>query len=133
MRKALSFLLLLLVSFSYAQRNGAVGGKILDGEMFNEPLLMATVGLKNTDWSTQTNFNGNFEMTDVAPGKYVLEIRFLGYDDITMPVEIKADEKTEIYQSIKANSHPAMPISETTENEVAALPTPAFEQEKIKK
>ncbi|MGB3150858.1 MAG: carboxypeptidase-like regulatory domain-containing protein [Maribacter sp.] len=133
MRKALSFLLLLLVSFSYAQRNGAVGGKILDGEMFNEPLPMATVGLKNTDWSTQTNFNGNFEMTDVAPGKYVLEIRFLGYDDITMPVEIKADEKTEIYQSIKANSLPAMPISETTENEVAALPTPAFEQEKIKK
>lgn len=105
----------LFTTLIYAQATGSVRGKILDSEMFNEPLLMATVSLKNTDWSDQTNFNGNFEITDVAPGEYVMEINFLGYEPLEVPIEIKEDEQLEILESLKAKTL-AMPImAETSE------------------
>lgn len=105
----------LFTTLIYAQATGSVRGKILDSEMFNEPLLMATVSLKNTNWSDQTNFNGNFEITDVSPGEYVMEINFLGYEPLEVPIEIKEDEQLEIMESLKARTL-AMPImAETSE------------------
>ena len=109
---------MMVASFSYAQTTGVVGGKILDGELYDEPLLMATVSLQNTDWTAQTNFNGNFEIAGVTPGAYVLEIRFLGYESTTVPIEVKADEKMEIYQSVKAKALPLQLISESTDKEI---------------
>ncbi|WP_281541987.1 carboxypeptidase-like regulatory domain-containing protein [Maribacter aestuarii] len=118
MKRILITLLMLVTAFSYAQSTGVVGGKILDAELFNEPLAMATVSLQKTDWSTQTNFNGNFEILDVAPGSYILEIRFLGYESTTLPIEVSADKKAEVYQSIKAKALPLQLISESTEKEI---------------
>ena len=113
----------LFTTLIYAQATGSVRGKILDSEMFNEPLLMATVSLKNTDWSDQTNFNGNFEITDVAPGEYVMEINFLGYEPLEVPIEIKEDEQLEILESLKAKTL-AMPImAETSEKMTSDLST----------
>lgn len=133
MKRVLFGILLLLASFSYAQTTGAIGGKVLDGEMFNEPLLMATVGLKNTDWSAQTNFNGNFEITEVTPGSYILEIRFLGYEKMELPIEIVANEKVEIQQAINAHTTPVFSVTETTDKEIASLSAMAPELQKIRK
>ena len=101
----------LLTTMIQAQTTGSVRGKILDSEMFNEPLLMATVSIKNTGWSDQTNFNGNFEIKDVEPGKYTLEISFLGYESLELPVEIKEDQQVEIMESLRAKAL-SMPIME---------------------
>lgn len=127
MKRILFGLLLVLgyVSSSLAQGTGEVGGKILDGEFYNEPLLMANVSLQNTDWSTQTNFNGNFEITDVAPGSYILEIQFLGYESTELAIEVKADKKVEIHQSINAKSLPLILVSESTDKEIVGL-TPSY-------
>ncbi|MDC6403997.1 MULTISPECIES: carboxypeptidase-like regulatory domain-containing protein [Maribacter] len=105
----------LFTTLMYAQVTGSVRGKILDSEMFNEPLLMASVSLKNTDWSDQTNFNGNFEITDVAPGEYIMEINFLGYEPLEVPIKIKEDEQLVIQESLKAKTLTIPVMAETSE------------------
>lgn len=98
-------LFIILLAFSLqAQDKGVVSGKILDAERYNEPLLMASISLKDTDWSTRTNFNGNFEITDVKPGKYMMQIRFLGYEDVFLPIVIDKDNTTHINHSLKAKT-----------------------------
>ena len=56
---------LMICSLSFGQESSSIQGDILDGELFNEPLLMATVSIKNTTLSTHTNFRGNFEFVDL--------------------------------------------------------------------
>ena len=106
MKHILFILSFTVFSIGSAQTSGVLSGKILDAELYNEPLLMASLTLKNTSWKAQTNFNGNFEITAVAPGKYTLQIAFLGYETLEMPVEIKEGERLEILEALKAKSFP---------------------------
>lgn len=112
MKQLLIAFITLTSTISFAQSAGVIHGKVLDAEMFNEPLLMATVSLKNTDWSTYTNFNGNFEITDVATGEYTLLVRFLGYEEIALPVIIEKDDSTYIQCSLKAKRTSPLVITE---------------------
>jgi len=99
------FLFVITLTLSLqAQEKGAIGGKILDAELYNEPLLMASITLEGTAWSAQTNFNGNFEITDVVPGEYVMKISFLGYEDVFLPIVIDKDNTTHINHSLKAKT-----------------------------
>lgn len=110
----LFFILILTLSFSIqAQDKGTIGGKILDSELYNEPLLMANVVLKGTDWSTQTNFNGNFEITDVLPGAYIMKVSFLGYEDVELPISVSKNDATFISSSLKAKTILPMDVAET--------------------
>lgn len=103
--KHLLFFLTIALSLSLqAQDTGSVGGKILDAELYNEPLLMASISLKGTAWITRTNFNGNFEITDVVPGEYIMKISFLGYEDINLPIVVNQDKQTHINRSLKAKT-----------------------------
>ena len=116
--KQLFFILFIFsISFSYGQNLGVVSGKILDAELYNEPLLMARVEIKNTDWVTQTNFNGNFELVDIKPGDYILKISFLGYDDVELPIAIDQNNNTYITQSLKARTMGIIDVAESVSKE----------------
>ena len=104
MKKAFFLFLLIICFFSYGQETGTIQGKILDGELFNEPLLMATVSIKNTDSSTHTNFRGNFEFNDLIPGHYDIIVQFLGYEVIELPVNLEARESIEILETLHAKT-----------------------------
>lgn len=104
MKKFTFLLLLMLCAFSFGQETGTIQGKILDGELFNEPLLMATVSIKNTTLSTQTNFRGNFEFNDLTPGSYEVLVQFLGYEAIEIPVKILAGEREVILETLRAKT-----------------------------
>jgi len=110
MKNIVAFVLFAFVSICSAQTNGVLSGKIVDAETHNEPLLMASVSLKNTAWKTQTNFNGNFEIKAITPGAYTLEVAFLGYETIAIPVAIKAGERLELLEVLQAKSLPT-PVS----------------------
>ncbi|NNE77150.1 MAG: carboxypeptidase-like regulatory domain-containing protein [Pricia sp.] len=99
-----TFLLVALVStFTlFSQNEGSIKGNIVDLEMNNEPVLFADVKLQDTDWKTQTNFNGNFELLGIEPGAYTLEVSFLGYETIRMPVEVKANSMIQIEKGLQA-------------------------------
>ena len=119
MKKVFFLIVLSICSFSFAQETSTIQGKILDGELFNEPLLMATVSLKNTTFSTHTNFRGNFEFNDIKPGSYEIVVQFLGYEAIELPVNISAGDRVELLETLYAKmlSLPSMAELITAENE----------------
>ncbi|UWX55145.1 carboxypeptidase-like regulatory domain-containing protein [Maribacter litopenaei] len=89
---------------SIAQNTGVLKGKVLDAEVFNEPLMMANLQLKNTEWQTRTNFNGNFEFEAIEPGKYILQISFPGYETLEQMVEINADQSIYLQKALYGKS-----------------------------
>jgi iron complex outermembrane receptor protein len=112
--KQVLFLFVITLTLSLqAQEKGAIGGKILDAELYNEPLLMASITLEGTALSAQTNFNGNFEIIDVVPGEYVMKISFLGYEDVALPITIHQNTTTFISHSLKGKTIPFIDIAET--------------------
>ncbi len=72
--------------------------------MNGEPLLFANVQIKNTEWVTQTNLNGNFEISGITPGKYILAIGFPGYETLSIPIDVNENKVVEIKRELRANS-----------------------------
>lgn len=104
MKQIILVVLCMTVSLAYSQDTGIISGKILDAEMYNEPLLMASVSLKETEFYTHTNFNGNFEISEIKPGTYTLQIRFLGYEPIDKIVVLTPNDNVYVQESIKAKT-----------------------------
>ena len=104
MKKVFFLLTLFIAVGTAAQDLGVVKGNIVDFEANNEPLLLANVRLKHTAWSTQTNFNGNFEMVNVTPGKYIAEVSFLGYETLEIAVEVAKNKVTRLEKGLKAQT-----------------------------
>lgn len=73
---------------SFSQNTGGIKGKVSDKTMNNEPLLMANVQLKGRESIAQTNFNGNFKISELSAGTYTLIISYLGYETLEIPVTI---------------------------------------------
>ncbi len=99
-KKASIFLILTLIGVgTYAQR-GSVSGHIIDS-MTKESLQYASVAIyKSSDSSLVagviTNETGTFEITNLAPGRYYLQARFLGYMTlVTETILLHAGEQRE--------------------------------------
>ncbi len=99
----LLFLLSLTASIT-AQTTGNIKGKIVDLEFNSEPMLHANIQIKNTPHTVQTNFNGNFEIDNIAIGPYILEVSFAGYDTIEIPIEIIANNTVSLEQGLMIKS-----------------------------
>ncbi|MBT8264850.1 MAG: carboxypeptidase-like regulatory domain-containing protein [Muriicola sp.] len=102
MKYIILFGTLLFTSLLFSQESGTVAGTIMDKEVFNEPLIFADVRLKNTPKKVQTNFRGNFQITDVPPGSYTIVITYLGYEKVEIPVIVEKEEVTRITQVLSA-------------------------------
>jgi len=98
-----NFLLLisLFTTIAFAQDKVQISGKVLDGEMDNEPLLGATVIIDGTTTGVQTDFDGNYTL-EVYPGTYTLEYSYVGYNSTKENITI-SDNKT-INKTLEANS-----------------------------
>jgi len=68
--------------------------------MNNEPLIFAHVQLQDTNVSTQTNFHGNFELSNLKPGDYNLVIRYPGYEPRIIPVSLKESGRIAIHEGL---------------------------------
>lgn len=68
--------LFLLTNLALAQ-NGTVSGTVKDNNQ--APLFGVNVSLKNTTKGTQTNENGEFEISNLENGDYTLLISYLGF------------------------------------------------------
>lgn len=92
--KTIFLLAALLFSITVAaQQQGHIKGNVTDQAMNNEPLLLANVQLEGSDISYQTNFHGNFEISDITPGKHKVVISYAGYETQTLEVVV-AENKT---------------------------------------
>jgi len=102
MKRLIVIVVLFFSAVTIAQEHGSISGTILDQEMNNEPLLLANIQLKGSDITRQSNLFGNFEISDIRPGEYILEISFAGYETKQASVEVQANNVTEIQETLGA-------------------------------
>jgi len=99
--KKLLLLISLFTTIAFAQDKVQISGKVLDGEMDNEPLLGATVIISGTTTGTQTDFDGNYVL-EVYPGTYTLEYSYVGYNSTKENIILNANKT--INKTLEANS-----------------------------
>lgn len=91
----LSFILVSIISLA---QNGIIRGKITDA-INNEPIALAVVGVQNTTVGTKTDSDGKFELKELKPGLYNIEITYVGYGKKVL-YEIAVDNAKATYVDI---------------------------------
>jgi hypothetical protein len=91
MRKQVLTLILLFISSSLLAQHQTLRGIVMDEK--GSPLSYVSAALLHPEDSTLAYFgisdnSGNFEIKNVAPGKYDLQLAFLGYQTKFIAVEI---------------------------------------------
>lgn len=117
MRKVYLFILLALslkgfaqseVSFGYSANvdpevpMGSIAGQITT--LDNKPAGYVTVILKGTNKYSITDANGNFIITNIKEGNYILQVSMVGLKAIEKPVAVKKDQETPIFISLEENA-----------------------------
>ncbi|MBK7588869.1 MAG: TonB-dependent receptor [Bacteroidetes bacterium] len=116
-------LLSLLISFLHvvhAQNlTGIVKGFVYE-KANSEPIIGATVSLKDKNKGTQTNVNGFFNLSKIEPGTYTLVITALGFDALEKQITVEADEAAgqKIYLEKRARELKGVQISAKREEKI---------------
>ncbi|WP_242130809.1 TonB-dependent receptor [Aestuariivivens marinum] len=119
MRYFILFIALLTVSFSNAQDTGSIVGKLTDKEYNNEPLAFANVLIKGTTKGTTSDFDGLYGFESLAPGTYILQFSFVGYETQEIPTEVVVGKITQVnvIMGASAASLDEVVITTTTKRE----------------
>ncbi len=88
----ISILFLMMFAVSQAFAIGNISGKVSDGKN-GETIIGATVMVKGTTRGTQTDVDGNFNLS-VDAGTYTLEIKYLGYQTKEVSDVVVTDNNT---------------------------------------
>ncbi|NPA68291.1 MAG: TonB-dependent receptor [Chlorobi bacterium] len=103
MKKIILLFLLLLPSFGIFSQN-IIKGTVKNEQ--NEKIPGAIIKIKNTDINTVSDRNGYFIIKNIKPGRYTLEVAFIGYE--TAEKDILSDSKeTQIDIILKQSDIPA--------------------------
>ncbi len=86
--------LLLLAVFLFSgicafAQTGDIRGFVYDKDN-GEPILFATVFLKDTNYGATTDVNGFFNIAKVPAGTYTLSCSYVGYDEASAEVQLRA-------------------------------------------
>ena len=87
--RIIAALWILLVSNCCLAQFASIRGKVTEN---GEPLALANVLLKGTKNGAATDLEGNFIMTEIEPGDYVLLVTSLGYLPHQSKINVKANE-----------------------------------------
>ena len=104
MKLKLSLIVLFVTVIGYAQNKGVVTGILTDKEMKNEPLPFANAVIKGTSIGTTTDETGKYTLA-IAPGSYVIQFSFLGYESVEEKIEVKADETVTLNATLGSGSY----------------------------
>ncbi len=103
----LSILFLLIFLFTYSlawAQTGSVSGVIRDKKT-QETIVGANVKIKGTMQGASTDFDGNFLIENLAPGKYTFEISYISYTTaIVENVEVLANKIVSLKVDIEEQS-----------------------------
>ncbi len=87
MTKSIFILLISLLSISIFAQNSNIKGSIKD-KVTEVPLIGAVVSMindTNLGNGVQSDIDGNYVLTDIAPGRYQLVVEYIGYKSVTIP------------------------------------------------
>jgi len=91
-----------LVPLSYGQDTGRLAGTITDTDT-QESLPGANVTVVGTDYGTSTGTDGSFRITGLQTGRYDVRVSFVGYQEKTRSVTIRAGETTTLNVAIQTS------------------------------
>ncbi|MBX2946722.1 MAG: TonB-dependent receptor [Cyclobacteriaceae bacterium] len=78
------------IGYSQSSAGFIVTGRIID-EQSKEPLPGATVIVQGTNLGSSSDLNGYFSISNVKPGKNVLQVSFIGYTTKDVSVEVSGN------------------------------------------
>lgn len=78
MKYFITFLLLFTALWAYAQ-NGIIKGQVTN-KRNNESVPFASIVLQGTEKGASTDLDGFYELTDLQPGVYNIEVSFIGFE-----------------------------------------------------
>jgi hypothetical protein len=99
MKFKLIFLTLFITAVSFAQNKGTIAGILTDKDANNQSLPFANVLIKGTSIGTNTDIDGKYTIT-ILPGSYTLQLSFVGYESVEIPVTVVADETVTINKAL---------------------------------
>ncbi|MDO5510864.1 MAG: outer membrane beta-barrel protein [Weeksellaceae bacterium] len=92
----------LVVSLSYAQF-GTVEGRILDQTYGNVPFAYVQIDIDDPYTQTITDGDGQFSI-ELPEGTHIIRFSYVGYRTLEIPVNVVADQVTQINESMVADS-----------------------------
>ncbi|MGQ9816929.1 MAG: TonB-dependent receptor [bacterium] len=103
-----NFILIILI---FNGVTGKIQGIVRDEET-NEPIPFANVIILNTEMGSATDENGNFFILNVLPGKYTLEVSYIGFQTKRIEnVEVEVDRATRLNISLKPSAVEIAPLT----------------------
>ena len=88
MKNRFCYLVVMLFLFIKVNAQINITGKVTD-KQFN-PLMNVTVHLLNTEVVALSNSEGDFNINNLAAGKYIIQLSSIGYASATAIIEVKA-------------------------------------------
>jgi hypothetical protein len=95
---------LFICAIGFAQTKGTVTGTLLDKESKNQPLPFANVLIKGTTIGVNTDIDGKYSI-NLAAGNYTIQFSFVGYENIEMPITVKANETLVINKTLGSGNY----------------------------
>jgi outer membrane receptor protein involved in Fe transport len=105
------------------ENNGKIKGRVTDAAT-NDPLISANILIKGTSTGTATDKNGNYELSNLAPGNYTLEVRYIGYETKTATITVFDNRTVEMNFQLEAGGVTTGDVIVTTSS---VIPTPVRE------
>jgi len=102
----------LLFSLPAWCQTGAVKGFLYDKKS-GEPVIFTNVYLEGTTYGIATDVNGYFAITKVPPGKYNLMATSVGYENLSLPIELKSGQELKVKLFITETSRQLQEIEVT--------------------
>jgi TonB-dependent starch-binding outer membrane protein SusC len=75
------------------QEGGALKGRITNDK--NEPIVGASITLSGVDKGTSAGLTGEFQLAGLKPGKYIVEVSAVGYQNVTRSITV-AEGQTQV-------------------------------------
>ncbi len=79
--------LLISSSATFAQKNGAVSGRVMDVDT-KEYLPGANIILEGTNFGAASDRSGKYRISNIPPGAYTLVCSYIGYEDQSVEITI---------------------------------------------
>jgi iron complex outermembrane receptor protein len=128
MKKIKIILLLQLLSvYIYAQYS--IEGQISDME--GKPLFGCNVQIKGTFIGAYSDLNGNFRLTNIQAGNYILQVSYIGYEKAEKAIQLEKDQNISIILTEKAYLTDEVVIQSTRAGENTPVSYANLSQEEI--
>ena len=104
MKFRLLFITLFICAVAFSQSKASVSGMLTDKDLNNEALPFANVVIKGTTIATSTDETGKYTL-NLAPGSYVIQFSFLGYETTEVSFSVKGDENLTINKALGSGGY----------------------------